>query len=245
MGLLYERSFSITDDVILNIPTVGDVIDHQDDYYRTLSAFISTPTDLMVQLADMGIDFTTINKYQLFAMLFRGVLEDYQGGNTAGLDLLFTGYDFNNLFAAIDMQTEKLMFVDRDKRIIIDERIYRQTRSALCYINDIEKKDKVPGNEAAKQYMLERARVKQERARRKSRIGTDFEDCIVALVNTKDFKYDFDSVKNLSLYQFNRSLQQIMKRINYDQIMSGYYAGTLDIKKVDQKELNWLSSNKQ
>lgn len=242
MSLLYAKSYKITDDITANIPTVGEILDHQEDYYRTLTAFVATPFDLMVQLDDMGLDFTEVGRYELFAMLFRGILEEYQSGNTAGLDLVLQGYDFNDLFPAIDVKAEAIVFVDSKKRIVINKRVYQQIRATLCHLNDIEKKDKLPGNNAAKQYMLERARAKLRSASRRQKVDSELEDYIVALVNTKEFKYDFDTVRSLSLYQFHRSLKQILKRLNYDQIMSGYYAGNLDLKKVDQDSLNWLSS---
>ena len=245
MGLLYTDSYRINDDFSVYIPTIDEILSCQDEYYRLLSVFISTPFDLMVQLDDIGIDFTEITKYQLFVMLFRGVLEDYQAGGARALDLILKGYDFNHLYPAVDLNTQSYVFVDDQRRVVLNERLYLQIRSALCYLHDIDKKDKRPGNQEGKKYLLERARIKQERARRKHNLNTELEDLIVALVNCRDFKYDFDSVRSLSLYKFNRSLQQILKRVNYDQIMQGYYAGNLDIKKISQESLNWLSSQKE
>ena len=242
MGLLYADTYQINDDISVYIPTVGEILDCQDEYYRLLSVFISTPFDLMVQLDDIGIDFTEIKKYELFVILFKNVLEDYQAGEAKVLDLILTGYDLNNLFPALDMTTNSFVFVDNKNRVIINERIYLQIRSTLCAIHDIDKKDKRPGNEETHKYLLERARIKQERAMRRRQVNTELEDYIVALVNTNDFKYDFESVRGLSLYKFTRSLQQILKRVNYDQVMLGYYTGNLDIKKINQENLNWLSS---
>ena len=242
MGLLYADVYRLNDDLSAVIPNMGDVVDNQDEYYRLLSVFIATPFDLMVQLDDMGIDFTEITKYQLFFMLFKQVLEEYKEGGAKSLDLILTGMDFNNLYPAVDMKTEEYFLVAENRRIVINERIYLQLRSALCFINDIEKKDKTPGNDEAKAYLLERARKKQQRAMRQSQINSELEDHIVALVNTKDFKYDFDTVRDITIYMFNRSLKQIQKRMDYDQVMRGYYAGTLDIKKVSQDVLDWLHS---
>ena len=64
---------------------------------------------------------------------------------------------------------------------------------------------------------------------------------IVALVNTEQFKYDFDGVRDLTIYQFNESARQIIKKIDYDNRMRGVYAGTVDIKDLSQDDLNWLT----
>ena len=44
----------------------------------------------------------------------------------------------------------------------------------------------------------------------------------------------------LSIYQFNESVQQIIKKVDYDNIMHGVYSGTVDVKKISQTDLNWL-----
>lgn len=241
MGLLYAKSHRISDDISVLIPTVGEVLDMQEDYNRVLTAFVCTPYELMVQLDDMGIDFTQINKYQLFFMLFRGVLEEYQSGNMAALDLVLTGCDFHHIHPAIDVDDQAFVFVDEKKHIVINNRIYQMIRATLCHLHDIENKEKRLFSNDDKDFFLERMRAKQRRLMRQNKQSTELEDYIVALVNAREFKYDFDSVRGLTLYQFHRSLKQILKRLNYDQIMQGYYAGNLDIGKISQDTLNWLS----
>ena len=63
---------------------------------------------------------------------------------------------------------------------------------------------------------------------------------IVAMVNTEQFKYDFRGTKDLSIYQFNESVRQVIKKVDYEHKMSGVYAGTIDPKTFSQDELNWL-----
>ena len=146
---------------------------------------------------------------------------------------------------AQDLTTNSFVFVDKEtKNVVIDERTYLQLSAILRKVNHIEKRDVKPGNKEAKEYRLARNRKKQARAMRNKGKDTELEDNIVALVNNKEFKYDFESVRGLTIYQFYRSLEQVVTITNYHQVMSGYYAGTLDIQKVDQKLLNWLSNNK-
>lgn len=242
MGLLYADTFAINDDIAVRIPTVGEVIDCQDEYYQILSIFVATPFDMMVQLDDLGIDFTEISKYHLFFEMFREGLNEYQNGGAKAFDLIWAGHDLNDIFPAVDETAQKFVFVDSNRRVILNERLYLQLRSALCFLNDIDKKEKSPANDEAKEYLLERTRIKQERARRKRNLNSGLEDYVVALVNSNEFKYDFDSVRTLTIFQFNRSLQQILKRISFEHIMHGYYSGNVDIKNISQDTLNWLSS---
>ena len=66
------------------------------------------------------------------------------------------------------------------------------------------------------------------------------EQLIVAMVNTEQFKYDFASVRNITIYQFNECVRQIVNKVNYDNRMFGVYSGTVNVKELGQDELNWL-----
>ena len=72
-SLLYKREVPITRDIHIVIPTVGEVLEDEDNYYSLVTMLTAMPMDFMVQLDDMGIDFTTINEYELFLILFNSV----------------------------------------------------------------------------------------------------------------------------------------------------------------------------
>ena len=56
----------------------------------------------------------------------------------------------------------------------------------------------------------------------------------------KQYKYDFEGTRELSIYQFNESVRQIIKKVDYDNKMFGIYTGNINAKEIPQDELNWL-----
>ena len=70
-NLLYKKSYAINDFISIMIPTVGEILDCEDEYYGLVAMLTAMPIDMMVQLDDAGIDFTSINEYELFLLLFR------------------------------------------------------------------------------------------------------------------------------------------------------------------------------
>ena len=67
---------------------------------------------------------------------------------------------------------------------------------------------------------------------------------VIALVNRPEFKYNYEQVNNLSIYQFNQSFEQIKASITFDNTMIGVYAGTVDTSKIKDKScLSWISTN--
>lgn len=230
-NLLYRRDYPATDSISVVIPTVGQILDNEDLYNDVVSAFTAMPIDFMVQLDDAGIDFTTINAFDLFIMLSEGLKK-------VDTSLVLKDINLNEFELCVNNQTKKLVLYNQESGIEIGRREHSQIASTLRRINHLEKNRKKPGNDDAKQYMLERMRQKMKRHPRTE--VSQLEQLIVAMVNTEQFKYDFESVRNITIYQFNECVRQIVNKVNYDNRMIGVYSGTVNVKELSQDELNWL-----
>lgn len=230
-NLLYRRDYPVTDSISVVIPTVGQILDNEDLYNDVVSAFTAMPIDFMVQLDDAGIDFTTINAFDLFIMLSEGLKK-------VDTSLVLKDINLSEFELCVNNQTKKLVLYNQKSGIEIGRREHSQIASALRRINHLEKNRKKPGNDDAKQYMLERMRQKMKRRPRAE--ASQLEQLIVAMVNTEQFKYDFESVRNITIYQFNECVRQIVNKVNYDNRMFGVYSGTVNVKELSQDELNWL-----
>ena len=127
--------------------------------------------------------------------------------------------------------------------IIIDELIYNDLTDVIRKINLFEKDKSKPGNESARKYLLDKERKKQKRNAKKKR-EPYLEKLVIALVNTSEFPYDYDSCMELSIYKFNQSFKQIQHKIAFDNTMVGVYAGTVDTSKMINKDiLSWIPRN--
>lgn len=230
-NLLYRRDYPVTDSISVVIPTVGQILDNEDLYNDVVSAFTAMPIDFMVQLDDAGIDFTTINAFDLFIMLSEGLKK-------VDTSLVLKDINLSEFELCVNNQTKKLVLYNQESGIEIGRREHSQIASTLRRINHLEKNRKKPGNDDAKQYMLERMRQKMKRHPRTE--ASQLEQLIVAMVNTEQFKYDFESVRNITIYQFNECVRQIVNKVNYDNRMIGVYSGTVNVKELSQDELNWL-----
>lgn len=230
--LLYGSSIPVTEQISITVPTVGDILDHEDDYYAMVSMLTAMPIDFMVQLDDMGVDFTTINDYELFLILFGTIRE-------MDTRLIFGDLDLKRFELAKHIESGMPVIYDESDDIVIDRVVQTKIATTLREIHHLEKDVRKPGNQEAKEYLLERARKKLKRRKRRKE-KSQLQQLIVAMVNTEQFKYDFRGVRDLTIYQFNESVRQIQHKIDYDNKMHGIYAGTVDPKKINQDDLNWL-----
>lgn len=231
INLLYQKEYSINDKISIVIPTVGEILKCEDEYYSMVSSLTSMPIDMMVQLDDMGLDFTKISEYELFIMMFIA-LKNLDTG------LIFKDLDLTKFELGVNEQNGNSVLIDIENDIVIDRAIQEKIAACLRRIHNLEKNNRKAGNDEAKEFLLERARKKQKHAKRKQE--SQLESLIIAMVNTEQFKYNYESVLNLTIYQFNESVHQIIKKVAYDNRMFGVYSGTVNAKELSQDELNWL-----
>lgn len=218
----------------VRIPTVGEILDNEQHYYNLIYSLTATPYQYMVQLDDMGVDFTTITDYQLFMMLF---LVWAKGD----LSILFGDIDLSDMIVTTDPQNGLPVLYSPRNQITIDEFVYNQIVNAIRKINNLKRENRKPGNESARKYLLEKNRKKQKRNANKP-YEPYLEKLVVALVNRPEFKYNYEQVEDLTIYQFNKSFEQIQHKIVFDNTMVGVYAGTVDISRLgDRSCLSWIS----
>lgn len=233
LNLLYQKQYPINDSIKVIIPTVGQILDDEDEYYNLVSILTAMPIDLMVQLDDAGIDFTTINEYELFLMMFAGL-------RTQDTHLIFGDLNLDKFEMAVNQQNGNIVLRNEEDDVTIDRAIHGQIAGVLRKIHHLEKNRRKPANQDAKEYMLKRAREKMRRNKNRKQIS-QLESLIIAMVCTEQYKYDFEGTRELSIYQFNESVRQIIKKVDYDNRMYGVYAGTINPKELSQDDLNWLT----
>ena len=235
LNFLYRSEYPITDDIKVIIPKVKKVLEDEDSYYSMVHALTAMPIDMMVQLDDMGVDFTKISSYELFVLIFQTLKKENMDTSLVFGDLDVDGFDF-----ITDKETGKISLYNKRRDILIDRRVQSQIASALRKIHNLEQNRRKPGNADAKEYMLRRAREKLQRSKSRKQ-DSELESLIVAMVNTEQYKYDFESTLELTIYQFNECVRQVIQKVDYEHRMHGVYSGTVNVKDMRPDDLNWLS----
>lgn len=241
-SLLNKDSVKITDQLSIHIPTVGEILDQESIYFSLVSIMTSTPFQYMVQLDDIGIDYTTITDYQMFQLFFP----------------LYAQYDTSIIFGDLylkdirvyhDHSTNLDVLYSPTSDVRIDELGYTIMAKTMRRVNCIKYVRYKPKGEKTKRYLLDKERRHQKNMerlkKRREYEESELEKLVVALVNNKHFKYDYETVNNLSIYNFYQSFKQISHEINFNNIMRGVYAGTIDTSQMQDKScLSWIKSDK-
>lgn len=233
-SLLKLSSIQVPDTILsIRIPTVGEVLEDEQHYYSLISSLTATPFQYMVQLDNMGIDFTTVTDYQLFMMLFPSFVQE-------DIHILFGDIDLSDIAVYKNKQNDTLILRSEKNNLTIDELVYSRMVKIIRKINGLKRETRKPGNDEAKEFRINLERKRQKRNANKP-YEPYLEKIVVALVNRPEFKYNYETVENLTIYQFNQSFEQIKTSINFDNTMIGVYAGTVDTSKIkDRSCLSWL-----
>lgn len=232
-GLLFAREIPINNAISVRIPTVGEVYDRQDEYYDLVFSVIATPSDLMVQLDDNGIDYTKISDFDLFMLLFQRLKEQ-------DTSLLFGDLDLKPFVTAVNEQNGSFVLINHETGVVIDMLTHTLICNEIRNMLNIQRNDKQPGNEEARRYLIDRERKRQKR--KKKQKDSMLEKYIVALVNTNEFHYNYESVRDMTIYQFYASLKQIAHKISFDNTMHGVYAGNVKFDELKQEDRTWIMS---
>lgn len=232
MALLYLEKISIDNVIAVKVPKVGDAISGEENLMAIVGILTATPYDCMVELDKAGIDFSKINDFDLFLLNF---------GRLAAMDteVLLEGPPLREY---VPVQVEGgVVLRHRETGHTINWMLHRKIASAVRTVMGTKRNYKKPGNDEARRYMVERARLKKERAARKKNTGLSLlESKIAAVVCSPGCPYTYETVKEMTLLQLTKSFEQISKIKNYDNLMFGYYSGNVKIEKVPESGRTWI-----
>lgn len=242
VSLIGRRKYKINEDLYLYIPTIGEIRGDCDEdemnYQAMINLFMATSTNYMVELDAMGINFENISDWQLFGILFNGL-------NGRNLSLLFGINVVANFQMQVCNEDNSIFYiVDEKANIKITQDIYEKISNMLCKINNVTKEHRKFSNEFSRKHAIERQiKVNQRnKERNKESSSSQLDNYITALVCTADFPYNYETVLNVTLYDFIASVKQIKKKYAVDNYHLGIYTGNIDINKskISQKDLDWF-----
>lgn len=236
-SLMRTNQYYINDAISIYVPSCGEIYDYgENEYYRIVQLLTSVPYDLMVQFDDIGVDYETITEFQLFLMMLESFMIQKKD-----LSIVFGDLNFQTLRMDKNNETGEGIIIDSQNRCVIDKSTQIEISNVIRKIHFWTKNEKKAGNAEAKKYLIERNRLKQKRAAKKP-FRSFLDEGIIKMVNTEEFKYNYEQCMDLSIYKFNASLQQIPKKKNWEQTMNGAYFGTVDLSKINMEKIHWMSS---
>ena len=99
-----------------------------------------------------------------------------------------------------------------------------------------------PKVEKTKSKTVKRWLIEEDRNRIKNSQNKPFKSYLLPLISSVKVKqgYTKEYVKNMGLYELFDDISRLQIIHNADHLLQAAYAGTIDMKKIDKKQLNWM-----
>ena len=231
LQLYFGDDYVINDYIKIIQPSIGDIIEYGEaSYFSTVHTLTAIPSDLKSQLWDMGLDWTEVDDFELFMMLVQTLTLDRTS-------LLFGDLDFSKLKPYPNTVNGDIVLADKETGIIIDKMIYLRIMSYLRKLHNI-----TPKVEKAANAMTKKVLIEEDRAKIRFNQDKPFKSYLLPLISSVKVKqgYTKDYVRNMGLYEFFDDIARMQIINNADHLLSAAYAGTIDMKKINKQELNWM-----
>ena len=110
----------------------------------------------------------------------------------------------------------------------------------MCKCHFIVRDLKEPLNNSTKMILIEDAREEMERNKNKE-YHSQLKNLISAMINSEGFKYNHSQVWDMKINAFMDSVKRIGKIKNAQLLLqSGYPGFGVNLKEINNKQLNWL-----
>lgn len=231
LKLYIGDDFIINDHVKVLQPTIRQIAEFGErDFFSVVHTITAIPSDMKSQLWDMGLDWMEVDDFDLFVMLSQTLTPNRT-------ELLFGDLDFSSLKPFRNNQNGDIVLANKETGTIIDKMIYLRIVSYLRKAFNITPKIERAANKMTKRILIEEDRKKLELNKDKP-----FKSFLLPLISSVKVKqgYTKEYVLNMGYVEFMNDVARLQVIHNADHLLSACYAGTIDMKKINKSELNWM-----
>lgn len=237
LKILRGQDIKISDSITLHQPTINEIEEYGEmQFYSVFSTLCAVSSDLKSELWDKGIDWTTLEDFELFFMLSR----TYTPSDTA---IIIPGIDLSKLEPMMDNNNNMVLVSKEDNNIITFDDYQVMIEYIREFLGIQPKVERKIHDKYTKLALLE-----DDRRKKRAQIGKPYKPLllpmVVTLVNTEEFSYDYTTVFNITINQLTKSYIQIQKKKQANALMQGSLSGFIDTSKIKVADLNWCYEDK-
>lgn len=254
LKLLRGRPIKISDLLTIRQPTLGEIEEAgEQKFLNTFWIMCSAAWDMPSVFADMGVDFMTISDWQFFIQAVRSfTVEDTK--------LIFGDLDFSKLVPMSMKKNEddtegQIVLVNvepisvngveyQPAQYIFTEELYKDSIKYVREMIGFVHKGRKAANKTTAMILVMDDR-KQRSRHKNDAYESMFHNGIISLVNTEEFPYTYETVFDLTMYQFTKSLMQIQGKKQACAMLQGSMSGFVDTSKIPAINFQWTYSEEK
>ena len=252
--IIRGKPIIINDFITIYQHSIGDILDFgEQKFYSTFHTMCSAPWDLPSMLDDMGIFFMDLTPWELFVMMRAIYTQE-------ATSLLLGELDLSSFTPSVRIKEDlpeeiteetpeediREIVLQDEEGHIIDENTYNLMIAYISEIINFQHKNKKPGNKATANILIMDDRKERKRAEKENKPYESFiYDSVISLVNTEECSYNYETIFNLTLYQFTKSLIQIQGKKSAMALLQGSMSGFCDTSGIPKEDMQWMYSDEK
>lgn len=255
LKILSGEPIIISDLLTLYQPNIRQIKDFgEQKFLNTLWLMCSCAWDMPSAFADMGIDFMSVSDWEFF-------IQTVKSFSTESTKLVFGDLDFTKLVPMKYKTNEEddtegqIVLVNIEPitvngkeyepaQYIFTEQLYQQMIPYVREMIGFSHKGRKAANKATAKILIMDDRKNRNR-HKNDKYESMFHNGIISLVNTEEFPYTYETVLDITMYQFTKSLIQIQGKKQACATLQGSMSGFVDTSKIPSSSFQWMYSDEK
>jgi len=260
-NLKLSNNVEVIHPTVKDIYELGDGFNCEQIYWEYVNIILCDPYTNMVELDDMGLNYLELKPFDLLVIKWKRLIEAYNEKKE-----VFDSFNYNPLnqikdsliFFLGNHDFELIFIIEEDSYFIVDNNSknsdgvfeyyisgenFNIISEFISVINCIDDSYKInPADDSARSILIQDAREENERLKINKPTAKEYDylGTSIDVLCCGEGSINYLNVNQYKIYQLLKSVRGKTKRIHYDHVMQGIYAGTVDSSKVNKEELTWI-----
>lgn len=223
--------YVINDKISVLQPNIRDILRFGErQYFSVVQTICSTSSNMKSQLADAGVDWETVEDFQMFQMLARSL-------NKEQTYLVLGDIDLSKFKLIEDKEIGEPVLYDEEHNIRIDRLIYMRIVEYLRKVHGLTR-----AYDRTKSKFVHDMAIEMEREKAEIDAQKPYKSFLWPLISSIKARqgYTKQYVLGMQVYELVHEANRLQIIVQSDALLQGSYSGMMDTKKINKELFNWM-----
>lgn len=223
--------YVINDKIKVLQPTIRSILRFGErEYFSVVQTLCSTSSNMKSQLADSGVDWETVEDFQMFMMMAPSLDKE----KTC---LVLGDIDLSKFKIFQNKENDEVVMADRENDIIIDRLIYMRMVEYLRKVHGLTR-----AHDVTKSKFVHDMAIEMEREEMETNAKKPYKSFLWPLISSVKARqgYTKQYILDMQIYELVHEANRLQIIVQSDALLQGSYSGMVDTKKIDRNQFNWM-----
>lgn len=223
--------YVVNDKIQVLQPKVGNILRFgEKQYYSVIQTLTATSSNMKSQLADSGVDWETVEDFQMFMMLAPTMDKEKT-------HLVLGDIDLSKFKIVPNKQNGEVVLRDADNDIVIDQLIYMRMVEYLRKVHGLTR-----AHDRTKSKFVHDMAIEMEREEAEINAKKPYKSFLWPLISSVKARqgYTKQYVLDMQIYELVHEANRLQIIVQSDALLQGSYSGMVDTKKIPKEQFNWM-----